>query len=148
MSVFRKKIFLGYDLNEAVYQISSLYRFLTHQHIYKKIKENTLRLRHEEFEKWRLLIYELWENNSNKSIRRIVRYLDLTSRNRLWIKKIAICKMKPTSHLIVTWKLMEGVRLWVRNGRLNKRGAIISEGFNNWVKWHQEWINLKEMIII
>ena len=43
---------------------------------------------------------------------------------------------------------MWGVTLWVKNYRLNRRGAIISEEFNKGVKWHQESLNLKQMIII
>ena len=63
-------------------------------------------------------------------------------------KKLAGYKKELTSRLIVPWKLVGGVPLWAKNFRLNKRGTIISEEFNNGEKWHQEWIHLKKMIII
>ena len=36
------------------------------------------------------------------------------------------------------WVGWAGITLRVKNFRLNKRGTIISEEFNNGVKWHQK----------
>ena len=47
-------------------------------------------------------------------------------------KKLAGCEKGLTSYQIVTWEFLSWVgRGYTKNCRLNKRGAIISEQFNN-----------------
>ena len=69
-------------------------------------------------------------------------------REQSMVKKFAVCKIELTPHLMVTWKLLGRVTLWVKKSRLKKQWTIISEELKKEVKWHQEGINLKEMIVI